>query len=63
MKRARQIHQKLERREAILAMQGYEGVQGTFSFTPNGDGLSEVSIVQIEKGQPKLLKIVNLGAK
>jgi branched-chain amino acid transport system substrate-binding protein len=50
-------------REAILATQGYEGVQGTFSFTPNGDGLSEVSIVQIEKGQPKLLKIVNLGGK
>jgi branched-chain amino acid transport system substrate-binding protein len=50
-------------REAILATQGYKGAQGTFSFTPNGDGLSEVSIVQIEKGQQKLLKIVNLGAK
>jgi branched-chain amino acid transport system substrate-binding protein len=50
-------------REAILATQGYKGVQGTFSFTPNGDGLSEVSIVQIEKGQQKLLKIVNLGKK
>ena len=50
-------------REAILATQGYKGVQGTFSFTPNGDGLSEVSIVQIEKGKPKLLKIVNLGKK
>ncbi len=48
-------------REAILATQGYEGVQGTFSFTPNGDGLTEVSIVEIEKGQPKLLKIVNLA--
>ncbi len=50
-------------REAILATKGYEGVLGTFSFTPNGDGLSAVSIVQIEKGQPKLLKIVSLGAK
>lgn len=50
-------------REAILAMQGYKGVQGNFAFTPNGDGLSEVSIVQIEKGEPKLLKIVNLGKK
>lgn len=50
-------------RQAILATQGYKGAQGTFSFTPNGDGLSEVSIVQIEKGQPKLLKIVNLGKK
>ena len=50
-------------REAILATQGYKGVLGTFSFTPNGDGLSEVSVVQIERGQPKLLKIVNMGAK
>jgi branched-chain amino acid transport system substrate-binding protein len=50
-------------REAILATQGYKGVLGTFSFTTNGDGLSEVSVVQIEKGAPKLLKIVNVGAK
>lgn len=41
-------------------MQGYLGVLGTCAFTPNGDGLSEVSVVQIEKGQPKLLKIVNV---
>jgi hypothetical protein len=26
-------------REAILALRGYHGVLGTFSFTPNGDGL------------------------
>ena len=45
-------------RSAILAIKGYQGVLGTFSFTPNGDGLSEVSVVQIEKGNPKLLKIV-----
>ncbi len=50
-------------REALLATQGYKGVLGTFSFTPNGDGLSEVSVVQVEKGEPKLLKIVNVGAK
>jgi branched-chain amino acid transport system substrate-binding protein len=49
-------------REVILATQGYQGVLGTFSFTPNGDGLHEVSVVQIEKGTPKLLKIVNVGA-
>ena len=48
-------------REAILATQGYKGVLGTFSFTPNGDGLSEVSVVQIEKGKPKLIKIVNVA--
>jgi branched-chain amino acid transport system substrate-binding protein len=50
-------------REAVLATQGYKGVLGTFSFTPNGDGLSEVSVVQIEKSKPKLLKVVNVSAK
>lgn len=50
-------------RDAILAVKDYQGVLGTYSFTPNGDGLSEVSVVQIEKGQPRLLKIVNVGAK
>ncbi len=48
-------------RDAILATHGYDGVQGTFSFTPNGDGLSEVSIVEIEKGQPKLLNGLQFG--
>ncbi|MGE5620701.1 MAG: hypothetical protein ACM3US_15750, partial [Sphingomonadaceae bacterium] len=53
-------------REAILATQGYNGVLGTFSFTPNGDGLSEVSVVEIQKNawsadEPwKLLKVVNV---
>jgi branched-chain amino acid transport system substrate-binding protein len=50
-------------REAILATQGYTGVLGNFSFTPIGDGLSEVSIVQIDKGKHKLLKVVNVAAK
>ena len=50
-------------REAILSTKGYQGVLGTFNFTPNGDGLSEVSVVQIEKGNPKLLKIVRVGGK
>jgi ABC-type branched-subunit amino acid transport system substrate-binding protein len=50
-------------RESILATQGYTGVLGTFAFTPNGDGLNEVSVVQIEKGTPKLLKVVKVAAK
>ncbi len=61
MKKAGEDREKI--RQAILATQGYKGVQGNFSFTPNGDGLSEVSIVRIEKGQQKLLKIINLGKK
>ena len=50
-------------RQAILATQGYEGVLGTFSFTQNGDGLNSVSVIRIEKGQPKLLKIISVGKK
>ena len=50
-------------REAILAIKGYQGVLGTFSFTPNGDGCHEVSIVQIEQGKPKLLKAVSVETK
>ena len=50
-------------REAILALKGYQGVLGTFSFSPNGDGLHEVSVVQIEQGKPRLLKSVSVKAK
>ena len=50
-------------RDAILATKDYKGVLGTFSFTPTGDGLNEVSVVQIEKGVPKLLKVVSVAAK
>ena len=58
MKKAGEDRAKI--REAVLATQGYVGVLGTFSFTPNGDGLSEVSVVQVEKGKHKLLKVVNV---
>jgi branched-chain amino acid transport system substrate-binding protein len=50
-------------REAILALKDYQGAQGAFSFSPNGDGLHGVSVVQIEKGEPKLLKSVSVKAK
>ena len=33
------------------------------SFTPNGDGLREVGVVQIQIGKPKPLKIVSLEPK
>ncbi len=38
---------KAKIQQAILATQGYKGVLGTFSFSKNGDGLHEVSVVQI----------------
>ncbi len=51
-------------RDAILATQGYQGVLGTFSFTPNGDGLHEASVIQIgSKGEYKLLKVMKVEPK
>jgi branched-chain amino acid transport system substrate-binding protein len=50
-------------REAILATKGYVGVLGTYSFTVNGDSLHTASVVQIENGKPKLLKVVNIEPK
>jgi branched-chain amino acid transport system substrate-binding protein len=50
-------------RESILATRGYVGVLGTYSFTPNGDSLHTASVVQIENGKPKLLKVVNVEPK
>ncbi len=47
--------------KAILAIKDYKGVLGTYSFTPNGDGLHEVSVIRIEKGAHKLLKVIRVS--
>ena len=48
-------------REAILATQGYKGVLGTFRFSPNGDGLSSVSICEIDPRYSfKVVKVVSV---
>jgi branched-chain amino acid transport system substrate-binding protein len=47
--------------KVILAIKDYKGVLGTYSFTPNGDGLHEVSVIRIEKGAHKLLKVVKVA--
>ena len=52
-------------KDAILATQGYKGVLGTFSFTPDGNGLHQQAVVQInphawDSPDPvKLLKVVS----
>jgi branched-chain amino acid transport system substrate-binding protein len=40
-----------ELRSAILATQGYHGVEGTYAFDPNGDGLHGYNVVKNEKGK------------
>ena len=51
--------------KAILAVKDYKGVLGPYSFTPNGDGLHEVSVVplkfpQISLTRNRLLSILTL---
>jgi branched-chain amino acid transport system substrate-binding protein len=49
-------------RKNLLATQGYNGVVGTYNFTENGDGLHEVSVVEVhQNGQHGLKKVVNVG--
>lgn len=52
-------------REAILGIHGdWEGVCGTFDFTPNGDGLHSNAVIQIDQGgKYKFIKTVTVPAK
>jgi len=52
-------HSKI--REAILAIRGYEGVLGTYNFTPEGEGLSGGPIAVIKNGKPQLVKMVHVN--
>ena len=55
---------RAEIREAILALKDYKGVCGTYSFTRNGDGLHEASVIQNQKGDTyKLLKVLKIPPK
>ncbi len=38
-------------RNAILAVQGYQGVEGTYQFDKNGDGLHGYNVVKNDKGK------------
>jgi len=38
-------------RAAILAIKGYKGTEGTYTFDENGDGLRGYNVVRNEKGQ------------
>ncbi len=47
--------------KAILDTHGWQGVCGSYDFTPNGDGLHSNSVVQVQPGgQLKLLKVVTV---
>lgn len=46
-------------RNAILAIKGYEGLEGTYAFDLNGDGLHGYSIVKNDNGKLVFIKRVD----
>ena len=46
-------------REALLAVKGHVGAEGTYAFDANGDGLHGYSVVQNEKGRMSFTKRVD----
>ena len=46
-------------REALLAVKGHVGAEGTYAFDANGDGLHGYNVVQNEKGRMSFTKRVD----
>jgi branched-chain amino acid transport system substrate-binding protein len=46
-------------RDALLAIKGVEGAEGTYNFDKNGDGLHGYNIVRNERGTVKFIKRVD----
>ena len=46
-------------RSAILAIKGYKGLEGTYEFDQNGDGLHGYNIVKNEGGKIVFIKRVD----
>ena len=46
-------------REALLAVKGHAGAEGTYAFDANGDGLHGYNVVQNEKGRMSFTKRVD----
>ncbi|BCJ85482.1 ABC transporter substrate-binding protein [Effusibacillus dendaii] len=46
-------------RQGILSIKGWEGTEGVYDFDPNGDGLHGYTVVKIENGTQKIIKMVN----
>jgi branched-chain amino acid transport system substrate-binding protein len=50
-------------RSAILAIKGYKGLEGTYEFDQNGDGLHGYNIVKNEGGKIVFMKRVDFPAQ
>ena len=45
-------------RKAILAIKGYQGVEGNYAFDENGDGLHGYNVVRNDSGKIVFIKHV-----
>ena len=43
-------------RKALLSIRGLKGVEGTYNFDPNGDGVHGYNVVRNEKGKIAFIK-------
>ncbi|HYL18543.1 MAG TPA: ABC transporter substrate-binding protein [Burkholderiales bacterium] len=50
-------------RKAILDIRGYKGVEGTYAFDENGDGLRGYNVVKNEDGKVKFIKHIDFPEK
>jgi branched-chain amino acid transport system substrate-binding protein len=48
-------------REAILSVKGYPGVEGTYNFDQNGDGLHSYNVVKIDNGKIVFIKHIDFS--
>jgi branched-chain amino acid transport system substrate-binding protein len=63
MKRAGTTTDRNKIRETILATKGYKGVMGTYNFTPNGDGIHEINLVQMKGGKLQYIRTISVGQR
>jgi branched-chain amino acid transport system substrate-binding protein len=63
MKRAGTTTDRNKIRETILSTKGYKGVMGTYNFTPNGDGIHEINLVQMRGGKLQYIRTISVGQR
>ena len=56
MKKAGTTTDRQKIRATILATKGYKGVEGTYNFNANGDGLHEAALVQMKGKKQQFIK-------
>ena len=49
--------------KAFHAVKGYKGVEGTYTFDKNGDGLHGYNIVKNDKGKIVFVKTITFSAQ